>query len=149
TIGDRALLTAFLDALRVPRAWRRRILRDVTRQAGLGRDLAALAPSAPGSRDHSAFLAALDGADPKAARAVVEDMLSLARISRVGGRSASDIAERFIEQAGLRASASLPEATHDLLTRFLTIEGGLEAVMPEISDCVAQAKAAGVVDRDG
>ncbi len=146
TIGDRALLTGFLDALRVPRAWRRRILRDVTRQAGLGRDLAVLAPSAPAPRDHSAFLTALDGADPKAARAVVEDMLSLAGINQVGGRSVGDIAERFIEQAGLRASASLPEATHDVLTRFLTVEGGPDGAVGEITQCVAEAKADGTID---
>jgi ATP phosphoribosyltransferase regulatory subunit len=139
-MGDRGLIAAFLEALNIPRAWRRRLMRDVARQAGLGRDLAALAPSPGTGSSHAAFLAALDGADPKAARAVVEDMLSLAGISQVGGRSPSDIAERFIEQASLRASASLPAATHDALTEFLTVEAPLDDALKELRAVITTAK---------
>lgn len=148
-MGDRGLITAFLEALSIPRAWRRRLMRDVVRQAGLGSDLAALAPSSSNGSNHAAFLAALDGADPKAARAVVEDMLSLAGINQVGGRSAGDIAERFIEQASLRASASLPTATYDALTEFLTVEATLDDALKELRTVVATAKKSGAIDASG
>ncbi|MFO1168260.1 MAG: hypothetical protein U1E19_09110 [Rhodoblastus sp.] len=45
------------------------------------------APPANGSDDHSGVLAALEGADKRGARALVEDLLSIAGISSVGGRS--------------------------------------------------------------
>jgi ATP phosphoribosyltransferase regulatory subunit len=144
-LGDRSLFVTFIDALDIPAAWRRRLMRDAARQAGLGRDLAALAPSQSGSSDHTAFLAALDGADPKAAKAVVEDMLSLAGISQVGGRTAGDIAERFLEQARLRASASLPAATHEALSSFLTIESDPATALGEIRTLIVEARLSGAL----
>ena len=48
-------------------------------------------------RDVEKLLKALEGQDPNAAKAFVEDVLSIAGISRVGGRSAGEIAERFLE----------------------------------------------------
>ncbi len=144
-LGDRALFNAFIDALEIPAPWRRRLVRDVVRQGGLGRDLASLAPSPVGNGDHTAFLAALDGADPKAAKAVVEDMLSIAGISQVGGRSAGDIAERFLEQARLRASASLPEPTHEALTAFLTIESDPVTAIGQIRSLLVEARLSGAI----
>ena len=47
------------------------------------------------------MLAALADADPKAAHALVTDLLSIAGISAVGGRTVGEIADRFLEQAGL------------------------------------------------
>jgi ATP phosphoribosyltransferase regulatory subunit len=51
---------------------------------------------------HAGLLKALEGQDPTAARAFVEDVLSIAGISSVGGRSAGDIAERFLARAAER-----------------------------------------------
>jgi len=53
-------------------------------------------------------LAALAGSDPKAAHALVTDLLSIAA-SRGGGRSVGEIADRFLEQAALGAQTSLPQ----------------------------------------
>ena len=144
-IGDLALFNAFIDALDIPAAWRRRLLRDAARQSGLGRDLAALAPSPLHNGDHTAFLAALDGADPKAAKAVVEDMLSIAGISQVGGRTAGDIAERFLEQARLRASASLPGTTHEALSTFLTIDADPITALGEMRALIVEARLSGAL----
>ena len=55
------------------------------------------------------MLAALAGSDPKAAHALVTDLLSIAGITAVGGRSVGEIADRFLEQAALGAQASLPQ----------------------------------------
>lgn len=147
-LGDRALFLAFIHALDIPDAWRRRLMRDVARQSGLGRDLAALAPAPSAGSEHTGFLAALDGADPKAAKAVVEDMLSIAGINQVGGRSAGDIAERFLEQARLRASSSLPAATHDALSDFLTIESDARDALQQVRALIAGALKSGALASD-
>ena len=54
------------------------------------------------------MLAALAGSDPKAAHALVTDLLSIAGITTVGGRTVGEIAERFLEQAALGAATTLP-----------------------------------------
>ena len=57
------------------------------------------------------MLAALERSDPKAAHALVTDLLSIAGITTVGGRTVGEIAERFLEQAALGAATTLPGAT--------------------------------------
>jgi ATP phosphoribosyltransferase regulatory subunit len=68
-------------------------------------------------------LAALAGSDPKAAHALVTDLLSIAGITAVGGRSVGEIADRFLEQAALGAQTSLPRETRALIEKFLAIRG--------------------------
>src|SRR5439155_2959650 len=70
---------------------------------------------------YQGVLAALAGSDPKAAHALVTDLLSIAGITAVGGRSVSDIADRFLEKAALDARASLPAETRQVIERFLAI----------------------------
>jgi ATP phosphoribosyltransferase regulatory subunit len=122
-IGDLGLLSAVLDALELAPIWRRRLVRDAAREGGLGRDLAMLGEAAPSSEDHGALLAALDGADAVAARAVVEDLLSIAGIARVGGRTAGEIAERVLDKARLAAGAHLASETRAVLKRFFGVAG--------------------------
>jgi ATP phosphoribosyltransferase regulatory subunit len=98
-MGDVGLLNAALDALAVPQAARRRFLRALATGAD---PIAALDPPEAQSAsitDHAGLLAALEGQDPAAAKAFVEDVLSIAGLSAVGGRSARDIAERFLSRA--------------------------------------------------
>ena len=73
--------------------------------------------------DYQGVLAAMAGSDPKAAHALVTDLLSIAGINAVGGRSIGEIADRFLEQAALGASSGLPRATRALIEQFLAISG--------------------------
>jgi ATP phosphoribosyltransferase regulatory subunit len=136
-LGDLGLFAAMLDALRLPPVWRRRLQRDAAREGGLSRDLAMLtgggAEVAPAG-NHAALLAALDGADPRAARAVVEDLLSIAGIATVGGRTAGEIADRFLEKARLSAVSTLPAESCEVLRRYLGIAGSP-------TDCAAAVRA--------
>jgi ATP phosphoribosyltransferase regulatory subunit len=77
-------------------------------------------------------LAALAGSDPKGAHALVTDLLSIAGISAVGGRSIAEIADRFLEQAALGAQTSLPRETRALIERFLTVAGDPDEAAAEL-----------------
>ena len=121
-MGDVALLAALLDGLGVPQAARRRLMRAVAQGKGADAVSALDAPAAATEATHAGLLKALEGQDPKAARAFVEDVLSIAGISTVGGRSAGDIAERFLARAAERDNPVSDEA-RVLLGRALAISG--------------------------
>ncbi len=131
-IGDEALFTAVLDGLKLPAVWKRR-LRDLFGEraqldqaiARMGGKQAAENGNGPNAA-RVGFLAALEGSDPQAAQAIVEDLLSIAGIETVGGRTAGEIAERFLEQAALSSGAGVGDEAASTLTRFLDISGAPE-----------------------
>jgi ATP phosphoribosyltransferase regulatory subunit len=123
-IGDVGLFAGLISALDLAPAWKRRLIKDFNRKASLAHDLDRLTlGTANGKPEYQGVLAALAGSDPKAARALVTDLLSIAGISAVGGRSVGEIADRFLEQSTLGASATLPRDTRALVERFLSIAG--------------------------
>ncbi len=128
-IGDVGLFAGMVAALDLAPAWKRRLVKDFNRKATLAQDLDRLTlGNANGKPDYQGVLAALAGSDPKAARALVTDLLSIAGITTVGGRSVGEIADRFLEQSTLGASATLPPYTRALVERFLAVTGNpLEA----------------------
>ncbi len=120
--GDVALFAALVAALDLAPAWKRRLLKDFNRKASFAHDLERLTLAGHQRRsEYQGVLAALADADPKAAHALVTDLLSIAGKSAVGGRSTAEIADRFVEQAELGASSALPPETCDLIKRFLAI----------------------------
>jgi ATP phosphoribosyltransferase regulatory subunit len=123
-IGDVALFASLIAGLELPPAWKRRLVKDFNRKANLAQDLDRLVLG--GNNQHPEYqgvLAALAGSDPKAAHALVTDLLSIAGITAVGGRSVGEIADRFLEQSALGASAKLPRDVRTLIERFLAIAG--------------------------
>jgi ATP phosphoribosyltransferase regulatory subunit len=122
--GDVSLFAALIAALGLAPAWKRRLLKDFNRKATLADDLQRLALTPVNGRpEHQGVLAALADANPKAAHALVTDLLSIAGISAVGGRTIGEIADRFVEQAELGASNALPGETRALIERFLAVAG--------------------------
>ncbi|MES0880231.1 ATP phosphoribosyltransferase regulatory subunit [Roseibium sp. SCP14] len=125
-IGDETLFAAVLTGLDLPSVWRRR-LRDLFGEtdklsAAIGR-MAGGSSSDDESRDvRLGFLSALEGADPTAAHAVVEDLLSIAGIAAVGGRTPSEIADRFLEQAALASGAHGHDKAAETLTAYLSLK---------------------------
>jgi len=121
-MGDVALFAALIAALDLAPAWKRRLLKDFNRKATLAHDLERLTlATRQGRSEYQGVLAALANANPKAAQALVTDLLSIAGKSAVGGRSIGEIADRFVEQAELGASSALPSETCTLIARFLAI----------------------------
>jgi ATP phosphoribosyltransferase regulatory subunit len=122
-MGDVGLFAALVGALDLPPAWRRRLIKDFNRAGTLEADLATLKLARGSGAAHAGLLAALSGSDHEAARALITDLLSIAGIKAVGGRTVEEIAERFLEQAELGAAARLSAETTAVLERYLAISG--------------------------
>lgn len=123
-MGDVGLFAALIAALDLPPVWRRRLAKDFNRKSVLAEDLHRLTePPGKGPPEYQGVLTALANSDPKGARALVADLLSIAGITTVGGRSVAEIATRFLEQAELGAGAALPGEVRDLVKRFFAVAG--------------------------
>jgi len=139
-MGDIALFVSLIQGLDLAPAWKRRLIKDFDRKASLAHDLDALSLSADRERpEYQGVLAALAGSDPHAARALVTDLLSIAGISAVGGRSVAEIAERFLEQAALGSASGLPQAARGLIERFLAISGDPDSAAAELRALASEA----------
>ncbi len=142
-MGDVGLFTALIDNLDLVPAWKRRLIKDFGRAGRLERDLDLLALKSSAMRpEYQGVLAALAGSDPKGAHALVTDLLSIAGITAVGGRSVGEIADRFLEQAALGAHTSLPQETRALIQRFLAIKGDPDEGAAELRAFARDAKLA-------
>ncbi|MDE2374990.1 MAG: ATP phosphoribosyltransferase regulatory subunit [Hyphomicrobiales bacterium] len=140
-IGDVGLFSAFVAALDLPPPWKRRLVKDFNRKWSLAHDLDQLAMSGGHAPpEYQGLLAALAGSDPKAARHLVTDLLSIAGIEAVGGRSVAEIAERFLEQAALGGGTRLPHEIRALIERFLAVRGEPDQAADELRTLTADAR---------
>jgi ATP phosphoribosyltransferase regulatory subunit len=137
-LGDVGLFGALVAALDLAPAWKRRLVKDFNRKSTLAHDLDELSLTGAAPRpEYQGVLAALAGSDPKAARALVADLLSIAGISAVGGRSVGEIAERFLEQSALGAQNALPSETRRTIEKFLAIAGDPDEAAAELRTLAA------------
>jgi ATP phosphoribosyltransferase regulatory subunit len=138
--GDVALFTSLIDALDLYPVWRRRLIKDFNRKTSLEQDLERLTLATGATRnEYEGVLAALAGSDRKAALALVTDLMSIAGTTNVGGRSVSEIADRFLEQSTLKGGA-LPRDALDLIKRFLAISGDPDDSIARLRALAADAK---------
>ena len=142
-MGDVGLFSAFVAALDLAPVWKRRLVKDFNRKTSLAHDLEQMTlASANGAPEYQGVLAALAGSDRKAAHHLVTDLLSIAGIAAVGGRSVAEIADRFLEQATLNAPTRLPRETRALIERFLAVGGDPDEALGELRALAADAKIA-------
>lgn len=142
-IGDLALFAKLIATLGLSLALARRLslaLGEGRIEALLDGANAQARPEAKGLARYSGVLDALKGADPKEAKAFVKDMLSLAGISAVGGRSAEDIASRFLDRASEDAQALGAEQAA-IIRKFLSLSGEPDQLSRDLR---ALAKEAGL-----
>src|SRR5579862_5367148 len=139
-IGDVGLFSAFIAALDLAPAWKRRLIKDFNRKSSLKHDLDQLTiATSNGSQEYQGVLAALANSDPKGAHHLVTDLLSIAGIAAVGGRSVAEIADRFLEQAALNAPTRLPRDTRALIERFLSVGGDPDEAAGELRALASDA----------
>src|SRR5256714_661034 len=138
--GDVALFNALIDALDLYPVWRRRLIKDFNRKTSLAQDLERLTLATASSRnEYEGVLAALAGSDRKAALALVTDLMSIAGTTNVGGRSVSEIADRFLEQSTLKGGA-LPRDALNVIKRFLSIAGDPDHAIAQLHALADDAK---------
>ena len=114
-IGDSALFAAVLDALDLSAPWQRRLERtfgDTKRLKALIRRANGKATSAPSP---------LAGADKAKVRRAVEAQFAATGLGSVGGRTADEIAERFVEKRAIAEGIGARAAS--ALSAFLAISG--------------------------
>ena len=135
-LGDMGLLGAVVDALGLAPATKRRLMRAIVS----GRGLAGLSSldETPASPEYAGLLAAIEGQAPQAAKAFVEDIIAIAGIARVGGRTAGEIAERFLARAANRSG--LPEEAREILRRYLDISGDPDVAAQDIRELARDAR---------
>ncbi len=139
-MGDVGLFAALVAALDLAPAWKRRLVKDFNRKTSLAHDLDVLTLHAAQNKpEYQGVLAALERSDPKAAHALVTDLLSIAGINTVGGRTVGEIAERFLEQAALGAATALPGATRSLIEKFLAVSGDPDEAAAELRALASSA----------
>jgi len=142
-MGDVGLFIALIEALPIAPAWKRRLVKDFNRAGRLARDLDMLVQDAGRVRsEYAGVLAALTNSDPAAAHALVTDLLSIAGITAVGGRTVGEIADRFLEQATLGAGSGLPKDVRTLIERFLSIAGDPDNALAELRALATDASLA-------
>jgi len=133
SMGDVALFATFIAALDLAPASKRRLIKDFNHQRSLAADLDRLASRASEPLpEYHGVLAALAGSDPQGAHALVTDLLSIAGISTVGGRSVGEIADRFLEQATRGGARALPRDVRTLIDRFLAVRGDPDEALAQL-----------------
>jgi ATP phosphoribosyltransferase regulatory subunit len=138
--GDVALFNALLDALDLFPVWRRRLIKDFNRKISLEQDIEHLTVATGSARnEYQGVLAALAGSDRKAALALVTDLMSIAGATNVGGRSVSEIADRFLEQSTLKGGG-LPREKRESIKRFLAISGDPDDALAQLRALAADAR---------
>lgn len=118
-LGDSAIFDAFVEGLGFAPGAARRLRRALGSRTRVETALAEVTKPDEGA---PAMMAALSGADPDQAQALVEDMMALARIRPVGGRSSAEIAERFIAKAGRATAAPISEAALTCMEALIHLE---------------------------
>lgn len=116
-IGDSALFGAVLEALDLSAPWRRRLARafgDTPRLKAMGK-------RANGGARNTALPSPFAGKERAAIRHAVEASLAETGLATVGGRTAEEITERFLEKTAIAAGIGARAA--ETLTAFLAIAG--------------------------
>ena len=141
-IGDEGLFLALLDGLGLASPLRRRLRGQFGTPDRLLASIRRLADGTTGESAvrHAGLLGALAGSKPEEARQVVEDLLGLAGIATVGGRTAHEIAERFLEQAAIASDGALTPEAGAILTRYLAISTSPERAVDALDAFQSEVK---------
>lgn len=142
TIGDARLFSALLDELAVPPAWKRRLTTLFGDPARVVETLDHMAERQGGFSSfaaHGEIIAALSQFPSDRVGQLFADILSIAGIRTVGGRSTGEIAERVLEQAMLAAEGLIPDAHVAAIRALLAIEAPVRT-----AETALQALAGGI-----
>ena len=140
-IGDVGLFSAFVAALDLAPAWKRRLIKDFNRKWSLAHDLDQFALAATnGPPEYQGVLAALAGSDPQGG-ASPRHRSFIDRRHRRGRRPLRRRDRRAISgTGGARRRTRLPRETRALIERFLAVRGDPDEAAGELRALAADAK---------
>lgn len=140
-LGDVALFEALVDACGLADAWSRRIKRAFARPGGLAGVLKAAASEAPAA--DNAMGQALASMSEARAEAVVEELLTDARIVVVGTRTVGEIAARLREKGRVEAAPAPAASALAVIADAVALEAAPDKAFAELGKI---ARRAGVRD---
>ncbi|MGX1306715.1 ATP phosphoribosyltransferase regulatory subunit [Amorphus suaedae] len=142
-VGDATLFACLVEALPLSPAWRRRLVAWFGEPERLGGAIAKLAGGQPLSigKGPAGLSRALAGVDPEEAHNIVSDMLGVAGLTLVGGRTSGEIADRLRDTATLQAGDGQAQGAARVLERYLKISAPLSEAAAAVA---AFAKAEGI-----
>lgn len=124
-VGDVALFSALLAALDIPPAWRARLTALFGEPEKIADTLARLEQRRfgfPSFAAHAEIIEALSAFPAEKVGQLFADILSIAGVKTVGGRTTGEIAERVLEQAMLAASDGVPAETIAAIAEFMSMQ---------------------------
>lgn len=119
-LGDSSLFDALLDALPVADVWRRRLGRAFGDNDLLRSQLDELAGRTTRSRGASA---PVGNGDEESVVAAVEELMAAGGLPPTAGRTAGEIAERYLEEAAAEVGTSEDADAVRLIERYIAISG--------------------------
>lgn len=125
-VGDVALFAALTAALEIPPAWRARLTQLFGDPAKIADTLDRLENrhfGFPGFAAHAEIIEALSAFPAEKVGSLFADILSIAGVQTVGGRTTGEIAERVLEQAMLASSNGVDDTALAALRAFVALEG--------------------------
>lgn len=133
-LGDLGVLQAVLAAVDLPDVWRARLRRHFWHGKVFQDLLARLKGEAKQTEDENAgLLASIASLSPDEATRAVHDILKLANIKPVGGRSVEEITARFLEKAqDARQDLTAPDVAA-ALEAFLAVEVSANRAVDELA----------------
>lgn len=137
-LGDPGLFAALLDGLDLPDSWQRRLRRHFWRRDVL-QDIGRALAERKNNPTREALAQALAGLDKEAAADLVEEVLALAGIVPVGGRTADEIASRFMERESAAAPAVSKRAIA-VVRKYLAIKGRPLTAIKRVQALVKEEK---------
>ena len=134
TLGDLGIFQGVLDAVDLPAAWRERLRRHFWHADVFKELLARLKGDAkPGTDENAGLLASIGGLSPGEATRAVHDILKLANIRPVGGRSVEEITARFLEKAQDASSETVAPDVVKALETFLGLNTTADIAVDELT----------------
>lgn len=126
-LGDQAIFVSVLEVLRIPHAWRKKLIRSFGDDIRLAENLEEMSSASVDRFEHlsAEVKTALAAKDIEAITANIEGEMLQQGLPLTGGRTAIAIAERMLEKAEL-ASERLDKNTRDKLEAFLKIDVDLK-----------------------
>ena len=139
-IGDEALFSDLISALKLPLKWQRKLQGMIGNRAQLNRIISSMEGETVNSSIKSGDLSRLVHSDPEGAKSIVGEILSFAGISNTTGRTTDEIADRFVEQIEFASNLDKIKDKVPILNKFLELDTTADRAITSLRSFERKAK---------